>query len=131
MKEVIVLIVFLVNQDVMEHIYSTGKGPDESELAEVEAITFSKKNEIAYKVDGTSRHYTVFTLPQCVSADGWELEGKPAFNNLGLMPAFSSEDDGGTITFTKFYREYLPVGIISLLSLVTLSTIWVWKSRHS
>ncbi|GAH36021.1 unnamed protein product, partial [marine sediment metagenome] len=75
--------------------------------------------------------YTVFTMPQRMSADGWELDGKPALNNLGLMPVFSSEDDSGIITFAKFYREYLPIGIISLISLVTLGTIWVWKHPHN
>ena len=118
-------------KDVMEYLYSIGKGTDESGLAGMEAITFTKQSEVSYQVSGTSRKYTVFTLPQCVNTDGWEFAGKPALNNLGLMPAFSSEEDGGTITFAKFYREYLPVGIITLISLAALGTIRIWKHRHS
>jgi hypothetical protein len=118
-------------QDVMEHVYSLDKGIDESGLPGTEAITLKKKGEVSYQVSGTSQKYTVFTLPRCVSADGWEFAGKPALKNLGLMPAFSSEDDGGTITFAKFYREYLPVGIISLISLAALGTIRIWKHHHS
>jgi len=118
-------------QDVMEHLYSMGKGIDESGFAGTEAITHTKKSEVAYQVGSTSRRYTVFTVPQRVSTSSWEFEGKSTLKNLGFMPAFASEADGGMITFAKFYREYLPVGIISLISLVVLGTIWVWKHRYS
>jgi hypothetical protein len=107
-------------QDVMEHVYLLGEGADESGTSGTEAVSYTRKSEASYQLAGSARKYTIFTVPQRMSTDGWEYENQPVLKNLGFMPAFPSEADGGVVAYTRFYRFYLPADIASVVSLIVL-----------
>ncbi len=105
-------------QDVMNHVYVIGSGPSDDGSTQMEKLIFVEKSPVTYLIGGTSLKYTTFVVPQNVSKQYWEYGGKkPAFYNLGFMPAFASTADGGEIVYTRFYRIYLPCYVISALTL--------------
>ena len=103
--------------DVMEHLYILGDGPGSDSDAEMQSLDFTEKSPVRYWVEGTQARYTVFTVPQNVSAEHWGYEGESSLKNLGFMPAFESDEGGGEIVYTRFYHVYLPSYIFSLLAL--------------
>jgi len=120
------------SQDVMKHLYIIGSGQHVSGSAEVEKLNFVEKSPVKYQVEETSRRYIIFSVPQNVSTEYWECNGKKPLKNLGFMPAFESSPDGGEVIYTRFYQLYLPSYIVSLLAFAWM--IWYYfylKSRES
>ncbi len=104
-------------QDVMENLYIIGDGVDEVGSAGMQPIDFVRKSPVEYQVEGSSRRYTVLTVPQNTPANGWEYNGERSAWELGFRPVFEAADDGGKVVYTRFYRVYLPGYIISLAAL--------------
>ncbi len=101
-------------QDVTEHLYVFGDGPQDEGNGQTESLDIKEKSPVKYQVTGTSKAYTVFTVPQTVNTDYWEYNGQgPVFRNLGFMPVFMSSPGGGEVVYTRFYRVYLPSYVIS------------------
>jgi len=120
------------SQDVMKHLYIIGSGPSDNGSVEVEKLNFVEKSPVKYQVDGTSRRYIVFSVPQNVGTEYWEYNGKKPLKNLGFMPAFESSPGGGEVIYTRFYRLYLPSYIVSLLVFAWM--IWYYfclKSKRA
>jgi len=92
----------------------------------VEGIECVELIPVRYDVGGSQRKYTIFTLPQEVSSDYWEYDGRPAIKNLGFMPTFSSTPDGGEVVYTRFYHVFLPSYIISLMTLAFMAWYYFW-----
>ena len=107
-------------QDVMEHIYLLGNGNSSGEASGMEAVGFEKASAVKYHVEGSQREYLVFTVAQRVITEHWEYDGQEAMENLGFMPAFESESDGGELVYTRFYHVHLPCYIISLVTLAVV-----------
>ena len=117
-------------QDVLEHVYEIGNGQDTGSTSELEKITTTESNPVTYQVEGASRRYIVFTVPQDVSTYNWEYNGQqPVMSNLGFMPVFESSPNGGKIIYTSFYRIYLPCYIISGLTFIGIIVLWIKKPR--
>jgi hypothetical protein len=118
-------------QDVMNHIYVLGDGQNNETNIQVKNLDFTENSPASYQVKGTSNKYTVFTVPQNVTANYWEYDGQePVFQNLGFMPVFSSSIKGANITYTRFYRVYLPCYIVSGLTLCSIIIYCFWYSRR-
>jgi hypothetical protein len=110
-----------------------GDGPPDQGIGQMENLDFREKSPVKYQVKGTTNKYTVFTVPQNVTTQYWEYNGKePVFQNLGFMPVFLSSTDDGRIVYTRFYRVYLPGYIISALTLVLIFYYYVrsYKRRR-
>ena len=124
------------SQDIMKHVYVLGNESAEHESNEWEKLNYSKECPVKYNVEGSELKYTVFTLPQRVNNEHWEMSGEaPSAWNLGLMPAFSSGSEGADIVYSRFFRVYLPSYIISGIALLVIITIYVLRSikerKHS
>lgn len=116
--------------DVMEHLYlidsTETPEPDAGTVlhpdsAYIEEIKSAEASPVRYRLAGSQRSYTIFTVPQKVSSNYWEYNGEPALKNLGIMPAFSSSGDGGEVIYTRFYHVYLPGYIISIVTLLSIA----------
>lgn len=116
-------------QDVMEHLYILGSGPSNGGNGQMQRLNFVEKSPIKYQIEGTVRKYTVFTVPQNVSTEHWEYDGKQPLKNLGFMPAFESDEGGGEIVYTRFYYVYLPSYIISAVALVVLMVTYFNRGK--
>ncbi|RLC61471.1 MAG: hypothetical protein DRI01_08455, partial [Chloroflexi bacterium] len=117
------------NQDVMGHLYIMGSRAVDNGSAEAGKLNFTRKSPVKYQIEGTSHRYTVFSVPQNVSTDYWEYNGKKSLKNLGFMPAFESSSNGGKIIYTRFYQVHLPSYIVSLLTFAWI--IWYYFCRKS
>ena len=107
-------------QDVMEHLYLLGSGNSSGEASTMEVVEFEKESAVKYHVQGSQSEYLVFTVSRRASTEHWEYDGQQAMKNLGFMPAFESDGDGGELTYTRFYRVHLPCYIISLVTLAVV-----------
>ena len=116
-------------QDVMEHLYILGSGPNSGGDSEAQMLDFTERNPVKYQVQGTTLKYTIFTVPQSVSNEHWEYNGKQPVKNLGFMPAFESAADRGEIVYTRFYRVYLPSYIISAVALIVLMVAYFIRGK--
>lgn len=115
-------------QDVMEHLYILGSGLTNGESDGMQVPCFAKDTPLRYKVEGTRRNYTIFTVPQNVSTEYWEFNGQqPVAKNLGFMPAFKSEESGGELVYRRFYRVYLPSYVVSTIALALM--LWLYFRR--
>ncbi len=103
-------------QDVMEHLYILGGGTGVGNRSPMEKLDIVRKNPVKYQVEGSQKNYTIFTIPQMVSGE-WEYNGQLAMKNLGFMPAFESDEEGGSVVYKRFYYAYLPSYIVSLIAL--------------
>jgi hypothetical protein len=65
--------------------------------------------------------YLAFTVSQRAATEHWEYDGQQSMNNLGFMPAFESEGDGGELVYTRFYYVHLPCYVISLITLAAVA----------
>ena len=92
----------------------------------MDGIECVEVSPVRYDVGGIQRKYTIFTLPQEVSSNHWEYDGKPAIENLGFMPTFSSTPDGGEVVYTRFYHIFLPSYIIPLMTLAFMACYYFW-----
>jgi len=118
-------------QDVMDHIYILGDSQKIETNIQPENLDFTENSPVNYQVNGTSNKYTVFTVPQNVNTCYWEYNGQePVFQNLGFTPVFSSSKKSATITYTRFYRVYLPCYIVSGLTLGSIIVYYFWCSRR-
>ena len=62
----------------------------------MEKLDIAEKSLARYQVEGSQRDYTIFTIPQRVNSEHWEYDGQLAMKNLGFMPAFESDEQGGS-----------------------------------
>jgi hypothetical protein len=108
-------------QDVMEHIYLLGNGSSDGETSKMEAVGYERKSAVKYHVQGSQREYLAFTVSQRAATEHWEYDGQQSMKNLGFMPAFESEGDGGELVYTRFYYVYLPCYVISLITLAAVA----------
>lgn len=113
-------------QDVTNHLYLLGGGTDETGSVG-EELAFAQKSPVKYRVARTEKRWTIFTVPQQVSTEHWEYNGQQSLKNLGFMPAFEAQGDGGEVVYTKFYYTYLPFYMVSLLALPLLG--WYYFSQ--
>ena len=114
-------------QDVTNHLYLLGDGTDETGSVG-EELAFAPKSPVKYRVAGTEKKWTIFTVPQQVSTEHWEYNGQQSLKkNLGFMPAFASQGGGGEVVYTRFYHTYLPFYMISLVALPLLG--WYYFSQ--
>ena len=113
-------------QDVTNHLYLLGNGTDETGGVG-EGLASVQKSPVKYRVAGTEKKWTIFTVPQPVSTEHWEYNGQQSLKNLGFMPAFEAQGGGGEVVYTKFFHGYLPFYIISLVALPLLG--WYYFSR--
>ncbi|MBA7639354.1 hypothetical protein ES703_47012 [subsurface metagenome] len=111
-------------QDVMEHIYLLGSGSSSGEASAMEVVGFEKESAVKYHVQGSESEYLVFTVSHRASTEHWEYEGQQAMKNLGFMPAFESESDGGELVYTRFYLVHLTCYIISLVTLAAVAGVY-------
>ena len=116
-------------QDVMEHLYILGGGTGVGNRSPMEKLDIVRKNPVKYQVEGSQRNYTIFTIPQMVSGE-WEYNGQLAMKNLGFMPAFESDEEGGSVVYKRFYYAYLPSYIISLIALAFMAWYYFHRSRQ-
>lgn len=114
-------------QDVMEHLYILGEGSSAGKEAQTQRLNYMEKSPINYQVEGTSKTYTIFVVPQNVSIEYWQYDGKKSLKNLGFMPAFASSVDGSEVVYTRFYHVYLPSYITSLVALGLM--VWYYLSH--
>jgi hypothetical protein len=121
-------------QDVMEHVYVLGSGPDSGNTEPFTPINTIEKSPVNYKTGTTVQQYTIFTVTQDVSTENWIYNGqKPIMTNLGFMPVFESSTDNGNVVYNRFYSVYLPSFIISGLTFIGIILFWVksLRKKHS
>jgi hypothetical protein len=125
-------------QDVMSHTYFLSEDSskqilqpkDQAQSSGPDALVTSESSPVKYLIGGTTRDYTVFTVPQNVSTENWEYNGqRPIVTNLGFMPVFESSPEGGQVVYTRFYRVYLPCYIVSGLTLIGMIFLFFWSKR--
>lgn len=117
-------------QDVTDHLYLLGVGEDQGR-AGMEKLNFIEGNAVKYQVEGTSKRWTIFAMPQCVvSGEYWTYNGRQPVRNLGFMPAFESSVDGGEVVYTRFYHVYVPSYIISLIALAFMLVYYFLPSSR-
>ena len=75
----------------------------------MEAVALKKENAVKYRVQGSQKEYLVFTVFQRSTTEHWEYDGQQVMENLGFMPAFESDGDGGELTYTRFYHVHTTV----------------------
>ena len=56
-------------------------------------------------------------------------DGQQSMNNLGFMPAFGSEGDGGELVYTRFYHVHLPCYMVSLITLAAVAGFHFFRYR--
>jgi len=95
----------------------------------MQELSLERKNPVKYQIAGSSRGYTVFTVPQDVSTEHWEYNGQQSMKNLGFMPAFVSDKAGGELVYTRFYHIYLPSYIVLLVALALMAWYYFWRGR--
>jgi len=84
-------------------------------------LNYTMKSPVYYEVDDPRLKYVIFTTSQHIDFDHWDMNGAPMIKNMGLTPAFMTEDGAeNIIKFTRFYNTYLPGYIISLVTFITL-----------
>lgn len=115
-------------QDVMEHIYILDSGSSSGDDGEMQRLDFTQKNPVRYWVEGNQAEYIIFTVPQKVSTEHWDYNGKQPVKNLGFMPAFESAADGGEIIYTRFQHVYLPSYIVSLVVLGFMVSYYLFQA---
>ena len=118
------------DRNPLEHLYMLGSGgtrvsPIGQSTGKPSAqFTISRINPVSYRVQHGEVRYLVFTLPQRTTRDGWEYRGSSDLLNLGMMPAFQTSAEGGTITFSRFYKLYLPTYVLALVSLLVAAFLY-------
>lgn len=118
------------SQDIMEHLYLFGGEAPVSSQQGAEKRAVSKKTDAKFVVDGTAQPYTVFVVPQNVNPRHWQYNGSDSLQNLGFMPAFISDEDGGNIVYQRFYSVYLPAYGVSGIA-VTGLLLWYLVQRRN
>ncbi len=117
-------------QNIMEHVYVLGDEIDSSESTGIERLEFTEKNPVRYEVTGSEKKFTIFTLSHSANIENWEQDGKsPVAKNLGFIPVFESNDDGGEITYERFYWIYLPSYIVSGAAFLVVVLAFYWLQR--
>ena len=117
-------------QDVMEHLYILGGGTSVGNRSPMEKLDIVEKSPARYRVEGSQRNYTIFTIPQRVNSEHWEYDGQLAMKNLGFMPAFESDEEGGIVVYKRFYYAYLPSYIVSLIALAFRGGYYFYRSKQ-
>jgi len=117
-------------QDVTEHLYILGSGPSSDGEGEMQRLDFTEKSPVRYRVEGGRAKYTIFTVPQNSNTEHWSYEGEQSLRNLGFMPAFESDEDGGEIVYTRFYHVYLPSYILSLVALGLTAGYYLFRATR-
>lgn len=88
-------------------------------------LKVTEAGPLSYDVEQSNGGYLVLALPQHTARSGWAYNGqKPDITNLDMMPAFRVMGENGSITFTRFYRLYLPAYILAVLSLVAAAVVY-------
>jgi len=116
-------------QDVMEHIYLLGDGNSDGEASTMEAVEFERESAVKYYIPDSQSGYLAFAVSQRATTDHWEYDGQQSMNNLGFMPAFESEGDGGELVYTRFYHVHLPCYMISLITLAAMAGFYFFRYR--
>ncbi|TET17618.1 MAG: hypothetical protein E3J81_01620 [Dehalococcoidia bacterium] len=116
-------------QDVMEHLYILGGGTSVGNYNPMEKLDLVEKSPARYQIEGSQRNHTIFTIPQRVSGE-WEYNGQLAMKNLGFMPAFESDEEGGSVVYKRFYYAYLPSYILSLIALAFMGWYYFYRSKQ-
>ncbi len=109
-------------QDVSQYLYIIGEGESNGQKsAGIQEVAVREKSTVRYTINGSTRKYTVFTVPQDFSTEFWEYDGQADLaKNLGIMPVFASVLPGGELKYSRFYHTYLPSYIISVVVLSLL-----------
>lgn len=112
-------------QEVMEHLYVFGDGAGDTGSGMI-PVEFTRASELRYTVKGNAARYTIFTVPQRYSTNGWTYNGEKEIKNLGFMPAFLSGERGGDIVYERFYTIFLPGYLISLATLIAIAGYFIF-----
>lgn len=120
-----------VEQDVMHHVYILGAGESDSDSTGMQPLAVVQRRPTRYEVEGNEKRWTVLTVPQTVSGDHWQFEGSRAAKNLGIMPVFEVGENGGVVTYSRFYNVYLPGYIVSSLAFVILVIVYLLAARRT
>jgi len=110
-----------VEQDVMQHLYLLGPGEDKGPAGAFQPLEVVQHSPTRYEIEGTEKTWTIFTVPQRINSEHWQYGSSPTCQNLGLMPAFQVGEDGGQITYSRFYTVYLPAYCVSATALLVLA----------
>jgi hypothetical protein len=86
-----------------------------------------RTSPIRFEFSNANHHHIVITLPQRTVKSSWENEGKEAYMNLGFMPSFADVSGSGFITFSRFYKVYLPSYLVSLACLSGCAYVFIRK----
>jgi hypothetical protein len=118
-------------QDIMESLYIIGEDTGDTGENGFTPIDYAEKGRWKYQVAGSEEKWMVFTLTQDLSAGDWKYNGQsPRAYNIGFIPVFLSDPDGGTVINTRFYHVYLPSYFFSLVALMSLVLLTYLPPRN-
>jgi len=115
------------SEDVVDYLYLVGKGEGTDNPESGQPVPYRVKSPARYLIDESVPRYIVFAPTQEMNTNHWEYNGKKSLKHLGFMPSFRSNDAGGVLVYSRFYRVYLPSYIVSLV--VIASMIWYYFRR--
>jgi hypothetical protein len=116
-------------QDVMQNLYLLESGDDDIARGETEELDAEVKIPVKYMLSEATSRFTIFTVPQSVNTKYWQYNEQKPLANLGFIPAFRTEPDGGEVVYERFYRVYLPSYVISISALALMIWLYFRRSR--
>lgn len=90
--------------------------------------TVVKTSPVSYSISGIDMDNIVITLPQRTVKTSWTYAGDETLLNLGMMPSINKATTDGSVTFSRFYRIYLPTYLISIASLSIACYIYIRRN---
>lgn len=110
------------NITLYENVYPVSRfyGLGRSEGGEVPTLNPLKAESaspVSFRVQAQRYDRIVFVTPQNSSHQGWQYDGRdPETSLLGFLPVFEAGDERGEVVYARFYRVYLPLGVVSSLA---------------
>ena len=113
----------------MDYLYLVGEGEGIDSPETGQPVPYRVKSPARYLIDESVPGYAVFVPTQEMNTNHWEYNGEKSLKHLGFMPSFRSNDAGGVLVYSRFYRVYLPSYAVSLV--VAALMIWYYFKRSA
>lgn len=123
-------------QDPLANLYVLGSesaknmAGDQTGIGPVVQSNVVTSGPLSYRLEHAGGNHVVLALPQHSTQSGWTRDGqKSSLKNLDMMPAFPASPNSTTITFTRFYKLYLPAYILAAVSLLVAGLVYLRSPR--
>ena len=119
-------------QDVLESVYVFDHGPQGRPSLNSGPLDLHAEGVTSLRIKPSDSKYAVLALGQYFDPEGWEYEGhSPVMQQLGFMPVFQVDGNGGAIRFTSFGRHLIWLYALSVGALLVAVGFLILPSRRA